>query len=131
MTLLEIMIVLVILGMITGIVTVNVLNSQAKAQRETAAIQIKQIGDALEFYRLSFHSYPSTAEGLQALVTPKNGAPSFMREVPQDPWDREYVYIYPGSGNQGGFDLISYGPDGVQSADDITNAPKARQAQND
>lgn len=122
MTLLEIMVVLVIIGLIAGIIGVNVLGQLEEANVKTASTQIKQIGAALDLYKLSFRTYPSTGEGLQALVTPKGNAQPFMKEIPKDPWDRDFVYIYPGTNNAGGFDLMSYGKDGVQGGgDDVTN----------
>ncbi len=122
MNLLEIMVVLVIMSLVAGVVGVNVLNRLQDARRKSAGVQIKASTEALELYKLQFHQYPSTAEGLQALKTPKGNAAPFLSSIPEDPWGHEYVYIYPGATNQGGFDLMSYGPDGVQGGgDDITN----------
>ena len=87
-------------------------------RRDMAFIQIKQISEALNLYKSSFQEYPSTSEGLQALVASKDGRALFMTSVPKDPWGRDYVYRFPGIQKQGGFDLISYGPDGVQGNDD-------------
>ena len=93
-----------------------------KDNKKTAQTQIKQVSDALELYRLSFRSYPSTAEGLGALTAPKNNAQPFMTSIPEDPWGNDYVYIYPGTNNTNSFDLMSYGSDGVQGGgDDIGN----------
>lgn len=123
MNLLEIMVVLVIISLIAGTVSVAVLNRLDEAKRKTAGVQIHNIAEALELYKLTFHNYPSTAEGLPALVSPKGNAQPFMPQIPKDPWNNEYVYIYPGTSSQGGFDIISYGPDGVQGGgDDITNS---------
>jgi general secretion pathway protein G len=122
MTLIEIMVVVIIISLVAGIVGVQVFNQLGTAKMKVAQTQIKQISEALELYKLSFHQYPSTGEGLQALVAPKGNAKPFMPQVPKDPWDREYVYIYPGSNNANGFDIMSYGEDGVQGgSDDITN----------
>jgi general secretion pathway protein G len=122
MTLLEIMVVLVIIGLVVGIIGVNVLGRLEEANVKTAATQIKQIGAALDLYKLNFRTYPSSGEGLQALVAPKGNAQPFMKELPQDPWGRDYIYIFPGSNNPGGFDLMSYGKDGVQGGgDDVAN----------
>ena len=126
MTLIEIMVVVVIIGIIASVVGVSVFNSLDEAKRRVAATQIKQVGDALDLYKLSIGSYPSTAEGLTALTSPKNGEKPFMNSVPKDPWDNNFVYVYPGSHNTGGFDLMSYGPDGVQGGtDDIGNWDKS------
>jgi general secretion pathway protein G len=122
MTLVEIMVVVVIIGLVAGVVGVSVFNSLQKAQSATAKTQIQQIANALDMYKLSYRQYPSTAEGLQALVAPKDGAAPVMPSVPEDPWGKQYVYIYPGQSNPRGFDLYSYGPDGVQGGgDDVTN----------
>jgi general secretion pathway protein G len=131
MTLVEIMVVVIIISLVTGVVGVQVFNSLAKAKDKVCQTQIKQIGEALELYKLSFHQYPSTAEGLQALVAPKGNSKPFMPSIPKDPWDHEYVYIFPGVNNQGGFDIMSYGADGVQGGgDDIGNWTSPETAQN-
>jgi general secretion pathway protein G len=122
MTLVEIMVVVVIISLVVGVVGVSVFNTLTKAQRKVAYTQIKQIGEALDLYKLSFHNYPSTAEGLNALVTPKGNEKPIMPQVPKDPWGHDYVYVYPGASGAGTYDLMSYGPDGVQGGgDDITN----------
>ena len=122
MTLVEIMVVVVIISLVTGVVGVSVLNRLADAQKKVAFTQIKSIADALELYKLSMRNYPTTAEGLAALVSPKNGEKPFMPSIPKDPWGNDFVYVYPGQHNSGGFDLFSYGPDGVQGGtDDIGN----------
>jgi general secretion pathway protein G len=122
MTLVEIMVVVVIISLVTGVVGVQVLNRLEEAKKKVAYTQLKQVSDALELYKLSFRQFPSTSEGLSALVTPKNNEKPFLQNVPQDPWGNDYVYVFPGQHNQGSFDLFSYGPDGVQGGtDDITN----------
>lgn len=122
MTLVEIMVVVVIIGLIAGVVGVQVFNRLEEAQAEMTRTQIKNVSGALDLYRLSLRNYPSTAEGLPALVSPKGNAQPFMQEVPTDAWGNELVYIFPGSQNPGGFDLMSYGKDGVQGGgDDIGN----------
>ncbi len=129
MTLLEIMVVLVIMSLVAGTVGVAVMRQLENAKKKQAGVQIHNLSEALELYKLQFHNYPSTSEGLQALAQPKNGAEPFIQSVPQDPWGHDYVYIYPGTANAGSFDLMSYGPDGVQGGgDDISNAPVQQQA---
>lgn len=128
MTLIEIMVVIAIIGLIAGVVGVQVFGRLEDAQVETSKTQIKQISDALELYRLSFRNYPSTAEGLPALTAPKGNVQPFMTSIPEDAWGNDFVYIYPGSQNPGGFDLMSYGKDGVQGGgDDIGNWKSAEQ----
>ncbi|MEZ0314779.1 MAG: type II secretion system major pseudopilin GspG [Myxococcota bacterium] len=121
MTLVEIMVVVVIIGLVTSVVGVAVFGQLTKAQQKTAATQMAQIANALDMYKLSYRQYPSTAEGLQALAAPKDGGSAVMATVPQDPWGKDYVYIYPGQNNSRGFDLYSYGPDGAQGNDDIVH----------
>lgn len=122
MTLIEIMVVVVIISLVAGVVGVAVLGQLSKAQSKIAYTQIKQISEALELYKLSFRNYPSTGEGLNALVSPKGNEKPFLPTLPKDPWDHDYVYVYPGQHNNDSFDLMSYGPDGVQGGtDDISN----------
>jgi general secretion pathway protein G len=126
MSLVEIMVVLVIIGLVTSVVGVAVFARLEEAERRTASSQIKQVAEALDLYRLSLRRYPSTGEGLQALTSPKGGEKPFMREIPKDPWNNDYVYVQPGSHNPDSFDLMSYGPDGVQGGtDDVGNWDQA------
>ncbi|OGQ82432.1 MAG: type II secretion system protein GspG [Deltaproteobacteria bacterium RIFOXYA12_FULL_58_15] len=122
MTLVEVMVVVVIISMVAGIVGVQVFGRFKDAQRKAAFIQIKDIGKGLELYKLSSRRFPSTAEGLQALTQPVGGAEPVMNSIPNDPWGAPYVYIFPGTQNTTSFDILSYGPDGVQGGgDDVTN----------
>ncbi len=118
MTLVEIMVVVIIIGLTATIAGVSVYNRLERASRDTAKIQIHQISEALNLYKVSLRTYPSSAEGLQALVSPKGGEKPFMDAIPKDPWGQDYVYTMPGSHNPQGFDLMSYGPDQVQGGDD-------------
>ena len=121
MTLIEIMVVVVIIGLVATLVGSQLFNTLDRGKKEIAKTQIKSLGEALELYRLSTRSYPSQAEGLQALVAPKGGEAPFIDRLPQDPWNNPYVYVHPGSHNPQGFDLFSYGKDGVASDDDVGN----------
>ena len=122
MTLIEIMVVVVIISLVAGVVGVQIFGQLKSAQISTAKTQMKQIGEALDLYRLNFRNYPSTAEGFGALVAPKGNAEPFMESIPQDPWGNDYVYVYPGTHNSRKFDIMSYGPDAVQGGgDDIGN----------
>ncbi|MBI5509536.1 MAG: type II secretion system major pseudopilin GspG [Deltaproteobacteria bacterium] len=122
MTLVEVMVVVVIISLVASVVSVAVLNRLEEARKKLAFTQIKQIGEALELYKLSLRHYPTTGEGLQALVSPRGNERPFMNSIPQDPWGNDYVYIYPGSNTPSAFDLMSYGPDGVQGGgDDVTS----------
>lgn len=122
MTLIEIMVVVVIISLVAGVVGVSVLQRLNSAQSKIAYTQIRQLSDALDLYRLSTNNYPSTSEGLQALVTPKDNVKPFLPQVPKDPWGNDYVYVYPGVHNPGSFDLMSYGQDRVPGGgDDVGN----------
>ena len=119
-TLIEILIVIVILGILAGLIVPRIMGRPEEARRMKARVQIESIETALKLYKLDNGVYPSTEQGLQALVeTPTIGqAPRKWRKggylekgkVPRDPWDSDYVYLSPGL--HGDFDLISYGPDG-------------------
>jgi general secretion pathway protein G len=120
--LIEILVVVAILGMIAGIVGINIANQLAETRVETAQVQIKNISDALELFKVKINKYPSTADGLNALVNPPGGRKALMDKVPLDPFGNDYLYVYPGTHNAGKFDLYSKGPDGVaDTEDDITN----------
>ena len=132
-TLIELMVVLVILGILATLIVPKVMDKPGKAKQLTAKIQIESIETALKFYKLENGAYPTTEQGLQALVTPpSDGASSsnFPKDgylekgvVPKDPWGNEYIYLCPGANSA--FDLYSYGADGVQGGEDenkdITN----------
>jgi general secretion pathway protein G len=127
MTLVEIMVVVIIIGLVTGIVGVSVFGTLEKAKISTTRTQMKALGEALELYKLSNHNYPSTGEGLAALASPKGGGKPFMAPIPKDGWDHDFVYVFPGSGGGQPFDIMSYGADGVAGGgDDITNAPETQ-----
>lgn len=104
MTLIEIMVVITILGLIATVVTVNVLDRLDEAKVDTAKTQIKALEDALNQYRRDAGSYPSTEQGLAALVekpsigrVPKHYPPKgYMKNVPKDPWGCDYTYFSPG-----------------------------------
>ncbi|MGB5600460.1 MAG: type II secretion system major pseudopilin GspG [Thiothrix litoralis] len=116
--LIEMMIVLVILGLIAGIVGPQAMKYLGKGKTQSSKVQIENISAALDMYRLEVGSYPTSADGLKALVT----APSSARgwngpylkkgEVPKDAWNNEYQYKRPGSNSQP-YDLLSFGADGA------------------
>ncbi|GAB4277148.1 MAG: type II secretion system major pseudopilin GspG [Deferrisomatales bacterium] len=119
-TLIELLVVLVILGLLAGIVMPRLFGRGEEAKRTTAKVQIRILEDALHQYEVDNGTYPTTEQGLEALVSqPTVGhLPQNWREggylekstVPKDPWGNPYVYISPG--NHGPFDLMSYGADG-------------------
>jgi len=117
-TLTELMVVIFIIGLLATVVVVNVLPSADRATVEKARIDIRNIELALELYRGDMLTYPTTEQGLDALVEMPQGAAraeryregGYIRRLPIDPWGNEYQYVYPGQ--NGPFDLFSMGADG-------------------
>ncbi|HMP61730.1 MAG TPA: type II secretion system major pseudopilin GspG [Phenylobacterium sp.] len=118
-TLVELMVVVVILGLLATVVMINVLPSQDRAMREKAKADISILEQALDTYRLENLAYPTTEQGLRALVEPPAG-PSrphryrqggSIRRLPEDPWGNPYQYANPG--RQGRYDVYSFGADGA------------------
>lgn len=117
-TLIEIMVVVVILGILAAFVVPKLLDRPDEARRTKAAVDIKSLEEALGLFKLDNGFYPTTEQGLQALVTkPEIGRipakfpdGGYLKKVPADPWGTAFVYLSPGI--HGDFDLISYGADG-------------------
>jgi general secretion pathway protein G len=114
-TLMELLVVLAILGLLMSLVGPRVLNQLGGAKTKTAAIQIKDLEQALEMYKLDVGRFPNTDQGLVALVEKPAGVvgwngPYLKSNVPLDPWKREYQYKYPGE--RGELDIFTYGQDG-------------------
>jgi general secretion pathway protein G len=119
-TLMELLVVLAILGLLMSLVGPTVLNQLGGAKTKTAAIQIKDMEQALEMYKLDVGRFPSSEEGLDALVKkPQSAAgwngPYLKSDVPQDPWKRDYMYKYPG--DRGELDIFSYGQNGAEGGE--------------
>jgi general secretion pathway protein G len=123
MTLIEILVVLVLIGVVLGIVGGNFLGRGEKAKADAAKIEIGQIGQALDLYKLETGRYPTTQEGLQALISAPTGVanwngPYWKRStLPKDPWGNEYRYAAPGQ--SGPYDIVSYGADGREGGDGV------------
>ena len=117
-SLVEILVVLVIMGLLISIVAPTVLNRADEARVQKAYADFKAIETALKIYRLDNYVYPTTEQGLEALVEassldpePRNfKAGGYLQQVPLDPWGRHYEYRYPGE--HGDYDILSYGADG-------------------
>ena len=120
-TLMELLVVLAILGLLMSLVGPRVLNSLGGAKTKTTSIQIKDLEQSLEMYKLDVGRFPSTEEGLDALVNKPGNAVGWngpylkKSDVPLDPWNREYHYKYPGE--RGELDIFSYGQDGQAGGD--------------
>ena len=129
MTLIEILVVLVLIGIVLGIVGGNFIGRGEKAKADAAKIEIGQIGQALDLYKLETGKYPSSSEGLQALVSAPSGAANWngpywkKSTIPKDPWGNEYRYSSPGQ--KGAYDIVSLGADGKEGGEgadkDITS----------
>ncbi|GGY67102.1 type II secretion system major pseudopilin GspG [Marinobacter zhanjiangensis] len=121
-TLIEIMVVMVILGLLVAVVAPNIMGRSDQAKVTIAKTQMRNIANALDMYRLDNSHYPSTQQGLEALVERPSGSPEpsnwnpdgYLDSVPVDPWDNEYQYINLGSSD---YDLFSYGADGNQGGE--------------
>jgi len=127
-TLIEMMVVLVIIAIVAAIVVPNVIGRPDEARAAVAQTDIRAIGSALELYRLDNRAYPTTSQGLAALVEAPTSPPApgnwveggYLDGLPQDPWGNDYLYLSPGAGNAG-FELVSLGADG-QTGGDGTSA---------
>jgi general secretion pathway protein G len=126
-TLVEMLLVLVILATLAAIVIPRFAGRSEQARVTAAQSQIASFQLALDAFEVDNGYYPSTSQGLNALVQQPNNAPDwrgpYLRKgVPLDPWGNPYTYEYPGRRNPGGYDLMSMGPDRrVGGGDDITN----------
>lgn len=119
-TLIELLVVLVIIGILAGYIGPKIMGRPEEAKRTKATLQIQGIDTALKMYKLDNGMYPSTEQGLQALVAPpsigklpakwRDGGYLEKSKVPLDPWGNEFVYLSPGL--HGAFDLSSYSGDG-------------------
>ena len=116
-TLLELLVVMVIIGLLAGYVGPRYFSQIGKTERRTARAQIEGLARALDAYRLDVGRYPTTEQGLQALVVapadePKWAGPYLQKGLPSDPWDRPYLYRQPATNAAHDFDLLSLGKDG-------------------
>ncbi len=116
MTLIEVMVVLVILGLIASAVAVNVMGRLEQARIDRAKNDVRQIADQLDAFKAMRGRYPSTEEGLNVLITEKFLKPNADGKL-KDPWNREYIYLFPGQTHADGFDVKSYGADGQPGGD--------------
>lgn len=120
-TLIELLVVLVILGLLAGLVGPQVMKYLGGANTKAAKLQIEDFSTALDAFRLDMGRYPTSAEGLAALVVQPSGATRwngpYLRKnvIPKDPWGNEYQYRSPGQ--HGAFDLYSLGADNTEGGD--------------
>jgi general secretion pathway protein G len=116
MTLIEILVVITILGIIAAAVAVNVVGQLDEAKVKQARTDLHTLENCLDLYKIDKGRYPSTEEGLQAVVTAGK-----CKNQLKDPWGHPYVYLFPGQVHPESFDLKSYGADGQQGGES-TNA---------
>lgn len=118
------MVVVVIIGVLGAIVVPQFMSRPDQAKVTAAHTDIQAISTALEMYRLDTFNYPSTQQGLEALVTRPSGTPlarnwnpqGYLKSLPVDPWGTPYQYLNPGT-HSAGYDLFSFGADGVQGGE--------------
>ncbi len=114
-TLIEIMVVVVIIGLLATLILPNVLGRQDQALQVKAKADIRAISGQLALYKLDNFAYPTTSEGINALVTNpgKNTWRGYLDKLPKDPWNNDYQYLAPGQKNPTTFDVWSNGSDGA------------------
>jgi general secretion pathway protein G len=114
-TLIELLVVMVILGLLAALVGPRMFGHVGAANQKAAKTQIEMLGQALDAFRLDVGRYPTTSEGLNALVTNPGvegwSGPYLKKGLPNDPWKRPYIYEAPGQ--HGDYDLVSNGADGA------------------
>ncbi|MAY39613.1 MAG: type II secretion system protein GspG [Spongiibacter sp.] len=121
------MVVIVILGLLVAVVAPNVLQNQDRAMVEKARADIAVLEQSLDMYKLDNHVYPTTDQGLMALVKapqtgpqPKNyRSNGYIKRLPDDPWGNPYQYIQPGE--HGPYDLYSLGADGEEGGEELAS----------
>tara|TARA_R110002096_G_scaffold432240_1_gene648652 strand:+ start:70783 stop:71259 length:477 start_codon:yes stop_codon:yes gene_type:complete len=113
-SLIELMVVVVIMGLLTTVVVINVLPNQDRAMVEKARADIRTISQAVEMYRMDQMKYPSMEQGIDILSSAPKGnnfrTEGYIKSLPKDPWGQEYQYLIPGE--HGSFDVFSFGADG-------------------
>jgi len=111
-TLLEIMVVLVIIGVLAAMVAPRFIERADEAKVDSTKAQMQTIAQAMKLYRLQNGSYPSSSEGISALVNAGKDGKRYLDNMPKDAWGKDFIYLSPGV--HGDFDILSYGADGKQ-----------------
>jgi general secretion pathway protein G len=125
-TLIELLLVLVILAVLAAVVVPKFTKRSEQARESAAKADISNLETALDVFETDNGRYPTTEEGLAALLdapaNAKNWKGPYVKKIPQDPWGNPYSYACPGTHSKAGYDLWSFGPDGQDGTeDDITN----------
>lgn len=121
-TLIEVMVVVVILGILAALIVPNVIGQGDKARVGTTKSTLSTVGNALDLYKLDNHKYPTTQEGLDALINKPASAKNWLNGgyikggMPKDGWGNDLQYVSPGA-NGRGFDLYSFGADGKEGGE--------------
>jgi general secretion pathway protein G len=122
-TLIEIMVVVVIIGILASVVVPRIMDNPDKARTAKAKNDIQALGGALDIYRLDNYVYPTTDQGLEALINKPTSSPEppnwkqggYIKKLSKDPWGNEYLYLNPGE--HGETDIYSLGADGAPGGD--------------
>jgi len=120
-TLIELLVVLVILGLLASLVGPRIMKNLGESKSKTAVLQIEELSTAIDLFKLDAGRYPTTSEGLQALIEAPSGLNSwngpYLRKkvIRKDPWGIDYHYVSPGDNEP--FDLFSYGADNIKGGD--------------
>lgn len=120
-TLIELMVVIVILGILAGVVVPRIMDNPDKARVAKARHDITALESALDLYRLDNYTYPSTEDGLEALINKPANAPNwkqggYIKKLQKDPWQNDYQYEHDGAGN---IEIYSFGADGAPSGEGV------------
>lgn len=120
-TLLELLIVMIIIGLLAALIGPKMIGRVGESRQTVAKQQIEGFSTALEMFKLDTTRYPTQEQGMEALVATPHGIENWKgpylkkKFIPKDPWGNEYVYVYPGE--NGDYDIISYGADGAEGGD--------------
>lgn len=130
-TLIEIMLVVIIIGILVAMIVPNIAGRSEQARITAARTDIdSNISTALDLYRMDVGQYPTTEQGLAALITEPTASPVpaqwngpylKKKKLPKDPWTHDYVYVSPGVHNPESYDLSSMGASGVEDSNNVTN----------
>jgi general secretion pathway protein G len=117
-TLIEIMVVVIILGILVSLIAPNIFGVLDDAEKTATRVQIRNIEVALDTYRMNHSRYPSSEQGLEALIKPPGRERGYLDSIPRDSWDNEFQYRSPGL-KSGDYDLYSLGRDGQEGGQDL------------
>jgi general secretion pathway protein G len=119
-TMIEIMVVVVIIGILAALVVPQIIGKDDQARVQRAKSDLQAISGALDLYKLDQFKYPTTDQGIEALVTAPDGAKTwptggYLKKLPKDPWDQDYLYFSPGQKTP--YEILSLGSDGQEGGE--------------